>query len=288
MKQEIIMKVGIVLILVVVLIGGCFLTYNLTTKKEVIEVKNYNVDNLKFDADLVTQPLMSSLVKGLSKKNDLEIQFASKGIVGLIEKESDILITSKLTEAELAYLEEKNADVKLFPIVNDAFVFYVHKNNKVENLSLTQIQSIYSGVITNWSKVGGSSSEIQAFQHLVSTPSQKQMLELMDGFEMIPPITVNYKTGSEVDILNGEADAITYSNYYYAKSNYGDRINFIGLNGIAANYENIRNETYPYIHTYYVAIRADETNETIKEMVSEMVAERGKIIARTNGYIPVK
>ena len=37
----------------------------------------------------------------------------------------------------------------------DGFVFLVNKENKVDSLTLEQIQKIYTGEITNWSNVGG-------------------------------------------------------------------------------------------------------------------------------------
>ena len=61
----------------------------------------------------------------------------------------------------------------------DGFVFLVNKENKVDSLTLEQIQKIYTGEITNWSNVGGENEEIVAYQREANSGSQNLMEKMV-------------------------------------------------------------------------------------------------------------
>ncbi|WP_269689150.1 PstS family phosphate ABC transporter substrate-binding protein, partial [Klebsiella pneumoniae] len=77
------------------------------------------------------------------------------------------------------------------PVVAEAFVFLTHASNPVDNLTMKQIQDIYTGKITNWNQVGGEDLEIIAYQRPVNSGSQTGFLELvMKGLTpMVAPTT---------------------------------------------------------------------------------------------------
>ena len=47
------------------------------------------------------------------------------------------------------------------PVALDGLVFVVHPDNPLESLSLSQIQAIYTGQLTNWSELGGPDGRIE-------------------------------------------------------------------------------------------------------------------------------
>ena len=54
-------------------------------------------------------------------------------------------------------------------------MFITHKDNPIDSLTIEQIQSIYSGKITNWNQVGGEDLEIKAYQREGNSGSQTAM-----------------------------------------------------------------------------------------------------------------
>lgn len=71
-------------------------------------------------------------------------------------------------------------------IGRDGFVFVENKENKVDNLTIEQIQNIYTGKIRNWSEVGGEDAEIIAYQREKNSGSQNLMEKMvMKGLEMM-------------------------------------------------------------------------------------------------------
>ena len=70
--------------------------------------------------------------------------------------------------------ERDGGELSLTPIRREAFVFvfFVHNKSSVEELTVEQIQGIYSGKITE---------EIRAFQRPEGSGSQSALISVMDG-----------------------------------------------------------------------------------------------------------
>ena len=59
--------------------------------------------------------------------------------------------------------QERQVDV--FPIVWDALVVIVHRDNPIINIRLEQLFDIYAGQITNWQQLGGANQRIELYTH---------------------------------------------------------------------------------------------------------------------------
>ena len=141
------------------------------------------------------------------------------GYVRLINGEVDLIVVTEPSEEELALAKEKNVELEVIPVVNEGFVFYVNGENKVDNLSLEQVQKIYTGEITNWLQVGGEDAPIRAFQRPENSGSQTGMLSLvMKDLPLMKPLkedlveTMSAIIGLVSDYDNGR-NAIGYSYY---------------------------------------------------------------------------
>jgi phosphate transport system substrate-binding protein len=70
---------------------------------------------------------------------------------------------------------ENGVTFNLTPLGYDAFVFIVHRDNPVDNLTSEQVRAvraIYSGEITSWKSITGVDEEIIAYQRLKNSGSQ--------------------------------------------------------------------------------------------------------------------
>ncbi|WP_249663454.1 substrate-binding domain-containing protein, partial [Lysinibacillus fusiformis] len=65
------------------------------------------------------------------------------------------------------------------PIGREAFVFFVHHKNSVDNVTLEQVKKIYAGEITNWHEVGVEKKPIRAFQRPADSGSKTTCEKLM-------------------------------------------------------------------------------------------------------------
>lgn len=217
----------------------------------------------------------------------------------LIDGRADLILVTYPSEDEFNYAKKNNVELEIIPVVNEAFVFFNHKDNEVKNLSLEQIQKIYTGEIKNWSEVGGADEAIDAYQRPINSGSQTGMLNLvMNGLELAEPPKENVY-GEMGEIVNAVAsvetgkNSIGYSYYYYATTMYdiidsdtAGRIDLLGVDGVEPTNESIKNGSYPIRTNYYIVINKNEPEDgAVRKLVNAMLSERGQKAAEAIGYV---
>ena len=309
-------KIVITLIVMVIVIGACIFAYLKFGKKDdkVAEVNEqtqistdpiFTIENYpKVDASLATQPLTNAFIKNFTGENvnegDLDYSNTHPGYVKLINGEVDLIVVTEPSEEELALAREK-VELEVIPVVKEGFVFYVNGQNKVDNLSLEQIQKIYTGEITNWSEVGGDDEKIIPYQRPTNSGSQTGMLSLvMKDKKIMDPVKNIIETMEGiikvVASYNDGKNSIGYSYYYYATTMYDDidasvaqGIKLLGVNGVKPTYDTIKDGSYPIQTAYYIVINKNEPeNSNTRKLVDAMLSQRGQNVAKEAGYVPVK
>ena len=293
----------LILLFIILIIGSCALVY-FGLNKYLDKANNkilFTNDSLpRFDASLATQPLVDAFIKDFtgSTPSELKREYTNThpGYVKLINNETDLIVVTEPSEEELALAHEKGIELEVTKVVNEGFVFFVNKQNKVNNVTLDQIRKIYTGEITNWRELGGDDKEIIAYQRPVNSGSQTGLISLvMKDLELkIPTVkeSVNLTMAGIVDYVadyeNG-IDAIGYSYYYYANEMYyNDHLKYLGINGVIPNYETIQDGSYPILTAYYIVTRKGETNKNVLKLKNAMLSTRGQKIASEAGYVPIK
>lgn len=319
-----ILKTIVALIFIIVITYACYEIYWLfvnnndeiedNSNKNIIQEETISLEPIftlenypKVDASLATQPLTTALIKNFTGEEEisderLDYTNTHPGYIRLIDGDVDLLVVTEPSEEELEYAKNNNVELEVIPVVREGFVFYVNESNPVDNLSLEQIQDIYSGKITNWSGVGGNDEEIRAFQRPENSGSQTGMLSLVmkDKELMTPPkedlIDSMFAIINLVSDYDNGINSIGYSYYYYATTMFetidksiSDRIKLLSVNGISPNNETIKKEEYPLETAYYIVIRKDEPeNSDTRKLVDAMLSERGQAVAEEVGYVGVK
>ena len=307
----------ITIIVMIIIIGGCIFAYTKYGKKSnnnigtnqdtqistepIFTLENYP----RVDASLATQPLTNAFIKNFTGKDvneeDLNYTNTHPGYVKLINGEADLIVVTEPSEEELNLAKEKGVELEVIPVVKEGFVFYVNGQNKVDNLTLEQIQKIYTGEITNWSEVGGDDEKIIPYQRPTNSGSQTGMLSLvMKDKKIMDPVKNIIETMEGIikvvaDYNNGK-DSIGYSYYYYATTMYDkidssvvQGIKLIGVNGVKPSYDTIKDGSYPIQTAYYIVINKNEPeNSNTRKLVNAMLSERGQNVAKEAGYVPVK
>ena len=304
MKKENKKTLGLILIIILIVvscIGLFFVLINLNKEEKVSDEIIFTKENLpRVDASLATQPLVDAFMLNFTGKTteELNIEYTNThpGYVKLVNNETDLIVVTSPSEEELELAKEKGIELDVTKVVNEGFVFFVNKENEIDNVTLEQIQKIYTGEITNWKELGGPDREIIAYQRPVNSGSQTGLINLvMKGLQIkIPTVkeSVELTMAGIVDYVadyeNG-IDAIGYSYYYYANEMYwNDGLKYLGINGVKPNYQTIQNETYPILTAYYIVTRKGETNENVLKLKEAMLSKRGQVVAREAGYVPIK
>ena len=301
----------LLVVIVILVVAGCVLAYFYFTKdktKPIIDPEErkallnqeqlFTADNYpKIDGSTATLPLAEAFKANFTKTDikDVNVTHSKthKAYVNLINGDTDLILVTYPSEDEQKLAQEKNVELEIVPIVKEAFVFFVNKSNTVNNLTLEQIQKIYTGQIKSWKDVGGDNQRIIPFQRPENSGSQSGMLALvMKGQKMMDPTTetLAYTMADIVDVIsdydNGK-NAIGYSYYYYANTMYSkDNMKFLAVDGIEPTYDNIKNGLYGIQTAYYAVIRKDEAKDSdARKLLEAMKSERGQEVAKEAGYV---
>ena len=301
MKENKVVINVLLIIIMILVVGACIIAYMCFTND--VEIMSPQKEEAIFtqesypriDGSTATLPLAEAFKANFTKTDDVEVEHSKthNAYVNLINRNTDLILVTYPSEEEQKLAKDKGIELEIVPIVKEAFVFFVNKENPVENLTLGQIQDIYSGKIKNWKDVGGSDNKIVAFQRPENSGSQTGMLELvMQGKKMMQPTTetISQSMADIIDVISdyeNKENAIGYSYYYYATTMYTrDTMKLLSVNGIKPTYDNIKTGLYGIQTAYYAVIRKDEPqNSSTRKLLDAMKSERGQNVAREAGYV---
>lgn len=273
------------------------------TKAVVLEEEaSFKIDtNLpKLDGATALYPIYSAFVQAVYPEKDYSLEgsevVSSQTMYAfdyLLSGDADIVFMAHPSENQMKSAEGLGVEVTLNPIGREAFVFFVHADNPVSELTIEEIKGIYSGGITNWKEVGGNDEEIRAFQRPEDSGSQSALINLMDETTLMDPPSEDIASAmggiiTEVTNYQNKTNAIGFSFRHFSQDMVQNgKIKYIAVEGVTPTKENIQNESYPIVASFY-AITANSSNPHVDDFVEWMQSEQGQEIVDLTGYVPLK
>ena len=254
----------------------------------------------RLDGAAAVFPVYSAFVNATypntTKLNDgvFEYNNTVRGYSLLAQKETDIFFGGYPSEEQIDFARENNTEFEYTEIAKEAFVFFVHKDNPVENLTQEQVKKIYSGEITNWKEVGGRDEEIVAFQRNEGSGSQSMLIRFMDGTPIMeaPTEQVNDLMSGIIDQVSdykNKTNSIGFSFRYYMEGIIKNpNVKILKIDGIEPNIENIREEKYPITGSLYAVTYKDNNNENVQKLLDWILSKEGQEIIEKTGYAGIK
>lgn len=212
----------------------------------------------------------------------------------IVTGDADIIFAAAPSDEQEQFAKDSGVELVYTPIGKEAFVFFVNAKNPIENITLEEIQKIYSGEITDWSELGFKGyGEIKAFQRDEGSGSQSTLEKVMEGKELITPPKEDV-----IDAMGGIIEqttdyknfknAIGYSFRFYATEMVSNnQIKMLCINGAYPNLENIENSTYPLTSYFYAVTRSDADENTLK-LLEWIKGKQGQKIIEMTGYTPLE
>ncbi|MGD6794998.1 PstS family phosphate ABC transporter substrate-binding protein [Metabacillus indicus] len=209
----------------------------------------------------------------------------------LLSGEADIYFGAEPSKEQQMMAEKAGKELVMTPIGKEAFVFFVHPDNPVENLDVEQIQKIYSGEIKNWEDAGGKKEDIMPFQRPKNSGSQTLLEKIMGNTPIQKPLKEEVVQGmggiiEQVADYRNVENAIGFSFRYFATGmRKNEDIKLLGVNGIKPDPENISNETYPFTASLYAITLKSNQNKQIEPFLQWMQGPQGQELVEDVGYV---
>lgn len=216
----------------------------------------------------------------------------SSGTVSkLLEREIDAFyqILSDDTVKTVIY---RNETIESIPVIKDALVFIVNKNNPVKSLTQDQLRDIFTGKITNWSEVGGNDAEIKVYTRNKDTGSSA-FLQSFAGNEKLVQGVQKYSAykplESDAALYADDINAIGVSVFSYINnmSFAVQKPKMIAVDGIAPDLSSITDGIYPLIEYKYFTYLSDTTNNSeVRKLAKFISSDKCQDSLKSDGFIP--
>jgi len=253
----------------------------------------------RIDGATALYPLYAAFVEATYVKKEYDFRDSevtctktSNAYSRLINGEVDLIFVAGPSQQQLEEAKSKGIELQLTPIGYEAFVFFVNSKNRVADLSVDQIQAIYSGAIANWKEVGGRNEQIRAFQRPENSGSQTMLQRIMEGKTLMSPPKENVVAGmggiiARTANYKNYRNAIGYSFLYFAtKMVKNNEIKLLKINGINPGRQTIRNKAYPFTATIY-AVTAGSPNPNAQKLIDWILSPQGQYLIAETGYTPI-
>lgn len=197
------------------------------------------------------------------------------------------------SEEQMETAKAKGLTYEMTPFAKGAFVFFVHADNPMTNISTEQIRGIYSGRITTWRELGVDlDDKLLPFQRNKNSGSQTTLERLMGDEKIIDPIKED-RVGGMGGIINDVADyrntrgAIGFSFRYYATTLVkNNKIKLLAIDGVEPTVGNIRNGTYPHVSTAFL-ITAAPREGNVAKLIEFFRTPAGRQLVDETGYVSI-
>ncbi|MFJ7696685.1 PstS family phosphate ABC transporter substrate-binding protein [Lysinibacillus fusiformis] len=254
----------------------------------------------RLDGATAMYPLYASFVEATYPKGDyqpynsrVQVSRTPEAYQNLIAGNVDLIFVAAPSVSQEWQAEKEGLTFDLTPIGREAFVFFVHHKNNLDNVTLDQVKKIYAGDITNWRDVGGEDEAIRAFQRPADSGSQTALEKLMGNMQIMKAPSENIASGMggiihEVSQYRNYKNAMGYTfRYYSTEMVQNKKIKLLSIDGVAPTKENIRNGTYPLVSEFY-AVTAGTENENVQKLIDWIRTDEGQALVEKVGYVPVE
>ena len=186
--------------------------------------------------------------------------------------------------ASRALSSEETNGIKVYTVGNDAIVIVVHADNPVKSISLTQLQDIYMGRITNWKELGGNDLAIVPIQREVSSGTRGAFDELvLEKQEPTAPALLTAVTAG--DVANNVAKQ-SASIGYVGFGNVGSDLKVLAIDGTLPSKETVRSGTYPLFRPLSL-LTGPLSQPLADEFINFVLSPEGQADVEEFGWIPV-
>ena len=209
----------------------------------------------------------------------------------LIEGDADIIFVAQPSDEELAMAADKGVEFDMIPIGREAFVFIVNMDNPLDDISVDEIRGVYSGEITEWSRLGVEGvGPIVAYQRPKNSGSQTALEALMGDTPLMeaPQGAVAWDMGDIVDTVEYRnlPNAIGYSFRFFCTEMMGSDVKLLAVDGVQPTEANIRNGSYPITSTLYAIRLAGNDNPNVVALLDWIQSSQGMELVEKSGYTP--
>jgi len=237
-------------------------------------------------SDTLGAKLVPQLAEQFKATFDIAAEGSTTGIAAIIDGTAQIGMASRRAKpVEISAASAKGVNMKPTIVAYDGIAVIVNSANPIRTLTKKQVEQIFTGEVTDWSAVGGSSGKISIYTRNTSSGTYSDFKELAmkkrDYAGSSQKMAGNEQIASEV---GKNANGIGYVGLAYTKAG---SIKVMPIDGQLPSVQSVHAKTYPYARpTFYYT--NGEPNGLAKQFVDFTLSAGGQKIVAQVGFVPIQ
>lgn len=217
---------------------------------------------------------------------EIAAEGSSTGIAAILDATADIGMSSRdISEAERSKAQLNGRDLQEIVVGFDGIAIIVNEKNPISNLTLRQVERIFTGKVTDWSAVRGYPGKISVYTRNTASGTYGSFKELAMRKKDYGPETQKM-AGNEQIVAEVAKNpyGIGYVGLAYLNT---PGIKVITINNAPPTPEAIREEVYPLARPlfYYTGKKPEGL---VEQFINFTLSERGQQIVANVHFVPVK
>src|SRR6266404_834418 len=211
---------------------------------------------------------------------------STTGIAAITDGTAQIGMSSRPAKPEeIATAAAKGVNMKPTTVAYDGIAVIVNSANPIKGLTKKQVEQIFTGEVTDWSAVGGSSGKISVYTRNTSSGTYSEFKELAMKKRDYAPDSQKLAGNEQIAAEVGKnPNGVGYVGLAYTKAS---GIKVVPIDGATPSKESVLGKSYPYARpTFYYT--NGEPSGLAKEFVDFTLSDAGQKIVAQVGFVPVK
>lgn len=207
------------------------------------------------------------------------------GITSLIEGTCDIADASRaMKDAELQKAASKGRDAKAHVIAMDGIAVIVNPSNKLSALNKKQVAAIYTGQISDWSKLGDGMGKIVVMSRDSTSGTFEAFGALALGGQKVRSDALMQASNQAIaSIVAKTPGAIGYVGLGYVT----DSVKALTVEGVKPTPETVLSGKYPYSRPLFMYTNG-EPKGTAKDLIDFILSKEGQTLVEEEGFVSLK
>jgi phosphate transport system substrate-binding protein len=217
---------------------------------------------------------------------DIAAEGSTTGIAAIIDGTADIGMSSRRAKAaEVGTAAAKGKNMKPIIVAYDGLGVIVNSANPINGLTKKQVEQIFTGDVTDWSAIGGSSGKISIYTRNTSSGTYSDWKELAmkkrDYAKGSQKMAGHEQIAAEV---GKNTNGIGYVGLAYMKAG---GIKVVPIDGAMPSKASVLNKSWPYARPTFYYTNGDPQG-VAKQFVDFTTGPVGQKIVDRVGFVPIR
>ena len=231
----------------------------------------------------------------MQKNSDVQIQVTGggtgTGFAALQNQTTDLCNASRKVKPkeEAACIKAFGKRPREYKVALDGLSVYVNESNPIEEISIDQLEQIFTGKVTNWKDLGGSDSPIIVYSRENSSGTYEFFKEhILGGKDFTAKAQTMPGTAAVLQAVAKEPKGIGYGGAAYGAGAKHLKVKKTGSSpAIEPTEENIMTGKYPIWRHLFVYVNPALDKGKIAEYLRWIRSDEGQKLVKEIGYFPL-